>query len=353
MSILGPRRVPSVETPAQNTNDTLAVSTSIGFSTLHEEDYNNAVRALKPDVCTSLIDLVQADTISKKRIEKCVDRTHAWLRDIVSENEGRSDTVPLLASLPPVEPEQQSFLLSDLVDEFRFGISGVCVYESTTATMIPDAVRGLPILCLTNPRGPHDLLAAVSLGIDLVTIPFVTAASEGGIALSFGFQPTSESQGSSLGFDLWSTTYATDVSPLTPSCPCYTCSRHHRAYIHHLLQAKEMLAWTLLQIHNFHVLDQFFEHVRISIANDTFDTDSQAFRRAYGSEMPQPTGMGPRIRGYHMKSSHAGEPKRNAKAYGRLEEQARKLEESESGIAAPTADAVADVLESQGLGQKA
>ena len=60
-----------------------------------------------------------------------------------------------------------------------------------------------------------------------------------------------------LGLDLWSPTYATDLSPLREGCECYACGSHHRAYVRHLLDAKEMLGWVLLQIHNHHTLDVF------------------------------------------------------------------------------------------------
>jgi tRNA-guanine family transglycosylase len=49
--------------------------------------------------------------------------------------------------------------------------------------------------------------------------------------------------------------WARDVRPLVPGCLCMACSNsHHRAYIHHLVQAKELLAEILLFVHNLHHL---------------------------------------------------------------------------------------------------
>ena len=46
-----------------------------------------------------------------------------------------------------------------------------------------------------------------------------------------------------------------DLNPLLPGCECHACRNHTRAYIHHLLNAKEMLAEILLYSHNqFHLL---------------------------------------------------------------------------------------------------
>lgn len=48
-----------------------------------------------------------------------------------------------------------------------------------------------------------------------------------------------------------------DALPLDPACHCYTCQYYSRAYIRHLVVAKEMLAATLLSIHNIAFLVAF------------------------------------------------------------------------------------------------
>jgi len=304
---------------------------------------------LKPDISTGLVDLVTADKSSVKRLEKSADRTHAWLRDTIdSRKRPVGDALPpLFASVPPLEPEQQSFYLSDLQGDFEPDLSGLCVYSPQTVAALPTALGHLPRLCLSAPETPHTLLTAISLGIDLITTPFVTETSEHGIALSFEFPPPKNADHQALGFDLWSGAHATDLSPLTPACSCYTCTRHHRAYVHHLLQAKEMLAWTLLQIHNHSVIDTFFRKIRESMARGTFEDDVNAFSRVYEAEMPEKTGQGPRVRGYQMKSIGGGEPKRNPKVYGRLDDQVQKLAEAQSGVATLGGDA--EELEENGF----
>lgn len=181
-------------------------------------------------------------------------------------------------------------------------------------------------------------------------IPFVTSASEKGIALDFSFPGSRQGQLHPLGFDLWSSDYAVDSGPLSSTCSCYTCTRHHKAYLHHLLQAKEMLGWTLLQIHNYSVMDRFFLAIRESIARASFDQDMQTFAHTYEPELPEATGEGPRIRGYQTKSVGGGEPKLNPKAYGRSNDALEKLAEAESGIGTPTGDS--SELEEHGFGQK-
>jgi queuine tRNA-ribosyltransferase accessory subunit len=294
------------------------------------EDYIRACNYLRADINISPADLTASDRNSVKRMEKSADRTHAWLRNTISAHgEQWESHSPLFASILPIEKEQQSFYLSDLADDFIPYLSGLCLYSPSTVTAIPESLEGLPRLCLANPTSPHEILSAVSVGIDLITTPFVTQISEQGMAFSFTFPPPRSSKPEPLAFDLWSTSHAMSLEPLTPDCVCYTCTRHHRAYIHHLLQAREMLAWTLLQIHNFAVLDTFFASIRESIANIRFEEDCESFNRTYETEMPTRTGQGPRVRGYQVKSVGGGESKKNPKSYGRLDDQLQKSAEFE------------------------
>ena len=78
--------------------------------------------------------------------------------------------------------------------------------------------------------------------------------TEWGLALVFSFDKAAEAQKINLRDPL----FLTDGAPLVEGCPCYTCQKHCRSYIHHLLNVHEMLAFTLLQLHNWsHYLNWF------------------------------------------------------------------------------------------------
>ena len=46
------------------------------------------------------------------------------------------------------------------------------------------------------------------------------------------------------------------LEPLEDGCKCYTCKHYTKSYLRHLFVAKEMLAATLLSIHNIYALQQ-------------------------------------------------------------------------------------------------
>lgn len=62
--------------------------------------------------------------------------------------------------------------------------------------------------------------------------------------------------------------YKNDLSPLASNCDCYTCQYFSRAYIRHLVMAKEILASTLMSCHNVHYLVQYVKKLRQAIIEE-------------------------------------------------------------------------------------
>jgi queuine tRNA-ribosyltransferase accessory subunit len=301
-----------------------------------------------------MADVIPAGPASLKRVEKSADRTHAWLRDAneqLSTQRGSSMMPAIFAAVPSVDNVQQSLYLQDLAEEYRHSLSGLALYSSTSAVDLPQALIDLPRICLSDPKSPHSILNDMALGMDLLCVPFVGSTSDHGIAFTFDFPGSSPINNvpRPMGIDLWSVSNETGLSPLSLGCNCFTCTRHHKAYLYHLLQAKEMLAWTLLQLHNLATMDRFFEACRRSIAKGTFEEDIQSFHRNYEAEMPSKTGLGPRVRGYQTKSVGGGESRKNAKVWGRFGDVAEKIAEAE-GL---TPEVDLEQLEDRGFAEKA
>ena len=270
------------------------------------DEYIKATQKLQPDIVVGLGDVpFGAETISRKKVDKITDRTARWMQEQVTRQvqDVKDDTVTgtlpaLFAPLLPLHVETQKWYLDRVIETLVDRISGLAVYKDFSLLDLPIELQALPRLGFTEPNSPRKLLAEIAQGIDVATIPFIGAATDAGIALDFSFPIKSSlndiSTPQPLGVDMWQTSHATDVSPLQADCECYTCTKHHRAYLQHLLMAKEMLGWVLLQIHNHHILDRFFAGVRESIANDGFEQDTSAFLRMYEPELPEKTGQGPR-----------------------------------------------------------
>ena len=86
---------------------------------------------------------------------------------------------------------------------------------------------------------PADLLGAVARGIDMFDCVMPTRAGR-----------TARAYTSQGVLNLRNARHAADPGPLDPVCRCLACTRHSRAYLHHLFRAGEMLGPMLLTGHN-------------------------------------------------------------------------------------------------------
>lgn len=309
--VLGPRRIPPLPCPASNSNTAISIATAVGFRALESKYYAEAVQKLKPDIVLGMGDVAPGSKASQRRLERMGDRTLAWTKELMDEINDEvpgSPTTLMFAPILPIESNQQAFYLADLENELQRHLSGLLLYEMGSAVAVPESLNHLPRLLIGELGSPHELLDAISLGIDLFVVPFVSAATDAGIALDFAFPPPMDSDALKeplhLGVDMWSPVHAMDLSSLKLGCQCYTCMHHHRAYLQHLLGAKEMLGWVLLQLHNHHILNEFFAGVRRSILERTFDEKRKHFTTVYKSELPAKTGQGPRYVLDPFKSAH-------------------------------------------------
>lgn len=321
VTILGPRRVPPVKAPIGNSDNYIQIFTSNGFQALRNPDYIDAIQSLKPDIAIPLADINygQETTPQSKSLYRMCERTEEWMSELhasVDLDELRDSNTSIFAPTLPAPYPMQWTYLNHLSDDIVDILSGLAIYDVDILADLVNytALTPLARLSVDPPATPHDVLRQIALGIDTFVIPFINAISDAGVAMTFTFPaPTGQPDGGSLlplGTDLTAPENTTSLTPLASSCTCYACAHHHRAYLHHLLNAREMLAWTLLQVHNHHTVTSFFAGVRASLAGGTFEDDLRAFQRAYEPGFPAGMGTRPRARGYHFKSE-GGDEKRN------------------------------------------
>lgn len=108
---------------------------------------------------------------------------------------------------------------------------------------------------------PEDLVNGVSRGIDIFDCVLPTRLARHNAAMTrFGGR-----------MNLVNATFAREPLPIDEGCQCYTCQNFTRAYIRHLIIAKEMLSATLLSIHNLFTLINLASDIRQAILAGTFD----------------------------------------------------------------------------------
>jgi queuine tRNA-ribosyltransferase len=113
---------------------------------------------------------------------------------------------------------------------------------------------------------PEDLILGIENGADTFDCVAPTRLGRNGTAYVSG--PGDNGRGR---INLLNAKYVTEFGPIDPSCGCYTCTNYTCAYMSHLFRAKEMLAATLLSIHNLHFLVQLAKGARQAIIDGKFD----------------------------------------------------------------------------------
>ncbi|KAI5461151.1 tRNA-guanine(15) transglycosylase-like protein [Mariannaea sp. PMI_226] len=317
--ILGPRRFPCVTSPNGNGAHHLSIFTSTGFRHMTIPEFARVIETTQPDVCIPPADLLHTSTtpVAKRQV-RMVERTEEWIDEFfrLSDPRGRLKElgVSVFAPVLAVEYPIQWDYLRHLSEDLRDSLSGLAIYD---VNLLPELTNYPPLLALPRlafgpAKYPQDLLRQIALGVDICTVPFVNTMSDAGIALTFTFPAPKAQSVQPLGVDMWSFEHSISLQPLVEGCQCYTCTKHHRAFIQHLLNAKEMLGWNLLQIHNHWVLSEFFSGVRKALSEGVvkFEECARNFSAAYEPEFPVGSGDRPRARGYHFKSI-AGQTKIN------------------------------------------
>lgn len=106
---------------------------------------------------------------------------------------------------------------------------------------------------------PEDLLDGVARGVDIFDCVLPTRLARHHAA----FSPAGR-------LNLMNASFARQERPIDETCDCYTCRTFTRAYLRHLVVAGELLAGTLLSIHNLRALIRLMGDLRTSIMDGSF-----------------------------------------------------------------------------------
>ena len=80
--------------------------------------------------------------------------------------------------------------------------------------------------------------------------------------------------------------YMRDSRPIDEGCSCPACRDYSRAYIRHLLKAKEALGMRLCVLHNLYFYNELMEKIREAMDEDYFESFYQKYRNILGERNP-------------------------------------------------------------------
>ncbi len=215
----------------------------------------------------------------REYVQKSVDRTTRWLvrcRDKMAELNSREDTInkdQMLfginqgAIYPDIRIEHARQIRE--LDLDGYAVGGLAVGETHEEMydildqVVPELPRNKPVY-LMGVGTPANIIEAVARGVDFFDCVYPSRnGRHGHVYTKHGH------------LNLFNAQYETDTRPIEEGCQCPVCRRYSRAYIRHLLKAKEMLGMRFCVLHNLFFYNHLMEEIRTAIRGGYFE----AFRK--------------------------------------------------------------------------
>ena len=117
---------------------------------------------------------------------------------------------------------------------------------------------------------PDDLVGGVARGIDMFDCVLPTRSGRTGEAWTRRGR-----------VNLRNARHRDDPRPLDEDCACPCCTGYSRAYLHHVVRAKEAISMTLLSWHNLHYYQELMQGMRDAIEAGTFEAFRAAFHATF------------------------------------------------------------------------
>jgi queuine tRNA-ribosyltransferase len=205
---------------------------------------------------------------TREQVEIATSRTYRWLKRCIAAHPRKDQALfPIVQGGVYLDLRQAAARDLAALDMPGYAIGGVSVGEPPE--LIEKIVKATtPLLPENKPRylmgvGTYrEMAQAIAAGVDLFDCVIPTRLARHGSALVAGER-----------WNVKNARFKEDFTPLDTECPCYTCQNFTRAYISHLLRAQELLAYTLLSIHNITELVRFTQRIREAILGDRFATE--------------------------------------------------------------------------------
>lgn len=220
-------------------------------------------------------------------VQPSVDRTYRWLvrckaqmarlnslEDTINKNQMLFG-INQGAIYPDIRIEHAKMITE--LDLDGYAIGGLAVGESHEQMyeIIEKTVPYLPEdkpIYLMGVGTPINILEAVERGVDFFDCVYPSRnGRHGHVYTSHGH------------LNMFNAKYSLDERPIEEGCQCPACRSYSRAYIHHLMKAREMLGMRLCVLHNLY----FYNHLMEEIRNHIEKGDYSAYKKSRTEQMKE------------------------------------------------------------------
>lgn len=211
---------------------------------------------------------------TRKYMQDSVDRTARWLKRCKLEMKRLNNLEDTINKEQLLFGINQGGVFEDIRIEHAkkiaemeldgYALGGLAVGESHAEMyhILDETIPYLPENKPTYLMGvgtPANILESVERGVDFFDCVYPTRNGRHGHAYT--------NHGK---LNLLNARFEKDDSPIEEGCGCPACRRYSRAYIRHLLKAKEMLGLRLMVLHNLYFYNTMMEEIRDAIEKGEF-----------------------------------------------------------------------------------
>lgn len=210
----------------------------------------------------------------RKYVMDSVNRTTRWLKRCKAEMDRLNSLEDTINKNQMLFGINQGAVFDDIriehakeiseLDLDGYAVGGLAVGESHEEMyrILDSVVPYLPKEKPTYLMGvgtPANILEGVERGVDFFDCVYPTRnGRHGHLYTNFG------------KINLFNAKYEKDPRPIEEGCMCPTCRTYSRAYVRHLLKAKEMLGMRLCVLHNLYFYNTMMEEIRDAIEKGNF-----------------------------------------------------------------------------------
>lgn len=210
----------------------------------------------------------------REYMEKSVARTTRWLERCKREMDRLNSLPDTINRRQMLFGINQGGVYEDIrirhaeeiaaMDLDGYAVGGLAVGESHEEmyrildAVVPHFPQDKPVY-LMGVGTPANILEAVDRGVDFFDCVYPSRNGRHGHVYT--------KQGKR---NLFNAKYELDERPIEEGCQCPACRRYSRAYIRHLLKAKEMLGMRLCVLHNLYFYNHLMEEIRQAIDEGSY-----------------------------------------------------------------------------------
>jgi queuine tRNA-ribosyltransferase len=211
-----------------------------------------------------------------EQVQAAMNRTHLWAERCQKAHQRPDQALYAIVQgglFPELRRQATEYLTS--LDFPGYAIGGLSLGEpkKTTLGIIEETIAYLPE---NKPRylmgmgSPEDIVEGVARGIDIFDCALPTRVARNGALFT--------RQGR---INIRNAAYSQQVEPVDLDCDCYTCRTFSAAYLHHLFNSQELLAYRLATIHNLTFIFRLIQKIKGAIPDGTFKSFRDEFLSTY------------------------------------------------------------------------